>query len=167
MAGKLRNPKLKAKKGEEGYHDRNTGPATLAAAEANAVFPTAEAFTAAANKYFDECDDKGTIYGEAGLCLGLSRYNEKGRNVTLSTLRNWYDGESCPHLQEAVQMAYLRIQEQIENDPRYQEKGGMATRGIFLQKQPRLGGYQDKQEVKNDATVRIIHGSSVDESDFK
>ena len=47
------------------------------------------------------------------------------------------------------------------------EKGGMATRGIFLQKQARFGGYQDKIEARTDTTVKIIHGSSMDESDFK
>ena len=63
-------------------------------------------------------------------------------------------------------MAYLRIQDQVETDERYREKG-MVTRGIFLQKQTRLGGYQDKIEQKNDTTVRIVHGDSVDDSDFK
>ena len=43
----------------------------------------------------------------------------------------------------------------------------MVTRGIFLQKQTRLGGYQDKIEQKNDTTVRIVHGDSVDDGDFK
>lgn len=159
--------KRKAKKGEEGYYERSTAAAHEAAREAHAIFPTAEAFEAAANKYFDECDATETLYGEAGLCLALSRYNEKGRVVTLASLRGWYDGETCKWLQEPVQMAYLRIQQQIESDPRYREKGGMATRAIFMQKQARFGGYQDKQEVKNDSTVKIIHGDSVDESDFK
>lgn len=158
--------KRKAKKGEEGYYERSTAAAHEAAREAHAIFPTAEAFEAAANKYFDECDAIEAIYGEAGLCLALSRYNDKGKAVTLKTLRGWYDGESCPWLQEPVQLAYLRIQQQIETDPRYHSKN-MASRGIFLQKQPRLGGYQDKQEVKNDSTVKIIHGDSVDDSDFK
>ena len=161
------NPKLRAKRGEEGYHERNTAPACEAAREANAAFATAEEFTEAATHYFDECDGNGTLYGEAGLCLGLTKYNSKGRTVTLRALRNWYDGESCQYLQDAVQLAYLRIQEQIESDPRYQEKGGMATRGIFLQKQQRFGGYQDKTETKNESTVKIIHGSTMDESDFQ
>lgn len=167
MAGKRGNPNFKAKRGEAGYTERNTGPATKAAIEACATFPTAEKFTEAADRYFDECDETGALYGEAGLCLGLTKYNEKGRTVTLKTLRSWYDGESCAWLQDAVQTAYLRIQSQIESDPRYQEKGGMATRGIFLQKQMRFGGYQDKIEAKTDATVKIIHGSTMDESDFQ
>jgi len=164
---KLRNPKLRAKKGEPGYHERNTGPAVAATTAALSIFPTVEEFDEAVAKYFDECDASETLYGEAGLCLALSKYNAKGKVVTLSTLRKWYDGESCSWLQDSVQMAYLRIQQQIETDPRYREKGGMATRAIFLQKQSRFGGYQDKQEVKNDSTVKIIFGEGMNESDFK
>lgn len=163
MARTRGNPNFKAKKGEEGYQERNT----QAAAEACRIFPTPEEFTEAANGYFDDCDARDEIYGEAGLCLWLSEHNPKNATVTLSTLRNWYDGRSNKAIQDAVQMAYLRIQRQIESDPRYREKGGMATRAIFLQKQPRFGGYQDKIENKTDTTVRIIHGDNMDESDFK
>lgn len=159
--------KTARRKGERGYWERDTQAATQAAREAHAVFETAEAFTAAANRYFDECDERGELYGEAGLCLGLGKYNEKGRPVALKTLREWYDGEACPWLQGAVEQAYLRIQAQVESDPRYREKGGMATRAIFLQKQPRLGGYQDKAETRMDTTVRIIHGENMDKSDFE
>lgn len=140
--------------------------ATDAAAKSHAVFETAEAFEAAANAYFDACDRYGKLYGEAGLCLALSRGNQKRRTVTLATLRKWYDGESCPYLQDAVQRAYLRIQEQIETDPTYREKG-MVPRSIFLQKQPRLGGYQDKVETKNDATVKIVLENGMDMELFK
>lgn len=140
--------------------------ATDAAARSHAVFETAEEFTAAADAYFDACDRYGKLYGEAGLCLALSRGNRKGCVVTLRTLRKWYDGECCGYLQDAVQSAYLRIQEQIETDPVYREKG-MVPRSIFLQKQTRLGGYQDKVETKNDSTVKVIFGTGVDESDFK
>lgn len=159
--------KKTAKKGEEGYFERNTEAAHAAAVEAHAIFPTAEEFDEAADRYFDECDANGTLYGEAGLCLALSRYNANGKTVTLRSLRGWYDGDSCKWLQESVQKAYLRIQEQIETDPRYREKGGMATRAIFLQKQARFGGFQDRQETKNDSTVRILFGNGVDASDFK
>ncbi len=159
----MKDRKVSRKKGEEGYHERNTD----AAHKAVAVFETAEEFTEAANKYFDECDERGDLYGEAGLCLGLTKYNKKGRSVSLSTMQDWWDGRKAPYLQEAVQQAYLRIQAQIETDPRYQEKGGMATRSIFLQKQKRLGGYQDKLEEKRDTTIRIVHGDSMDASDFK
>lgn len=166
MAKETKKGRRTAKKGEEGYYERSTQAAHEAAQEAHTIFLTAEEFTEAANRYFDECDEEGLIYGEAGLALALGRYNAKGKPVTLATLRRWYDGDSCKHLQEAVQVAYLRIQSQIETDPRYHDKN-MATRGIFVLKQPRFGGYQDKQEVKNDSTVRVIFGNGVDASDFK
>ena len=159
--------KTARKKGEEGYHERNTAPATDAAALAHSVFETAEEFSSLADQYFSHCDLNGELYGEAGLCLYLSKHNAKGRSVTLATLRGWYDGSSCEHLQDAVQLAYLRIQSQVESDPRYREKGGMATRAIFMQKQKRFGGYQDKSEVSQDTKVHIIHGDGMDESDFR
>ena len=137
-----------------------------AAAAAASTFETEEEFDTAAEAYFDYCDANGMLYGEAGLCLALSKGNRKGRTVTLQALRDWYDGKHCEYLQDAVQRAYLRIQAQIETDPTYREKG-MVPRSIFLQKQTRLGGYQDKVETKSDATVKVIFGSGVDESDFK
>lgn len=154
-------------KGEEGYWERDTSAATDAAKEVHAVFATAEEFTESANRYFDECDAQNLLYGEAGLCLALGRYNKDKRSVSLKTLRKWYDGESCAYLQDAVQQAYLRIQAQIESDARYREKGGMSSRAIFLQKQKRFGGYRDKDEVKLDTTVRVIHGDNMDASDFE
>ena len=156
----------KAKKNEEGYFERTTQAAREAAKKVHTIFVTPEEFTEAANGYFDDCDARNEVYGEAGLCLWLSDHNPKGRTVTLQTLRGWYDGTHNKDIQDAVQMAYLRIQGQIESDPRYREKG-MSTRAIFLQKQPRFGGYQDKIENKTDTTVRIIHGDNMDESDFK
>ena len=86
--------------------------------------------------------------------------------MRLAQLQRWYDGERAPYLQDAVQEAYLRIQDQIESDPAYMEKG-MTTRAIFLSKQKRLGGYQDKIEAKNETTVHIVHSDSVDAEDFK
>ena len=165
------NPAFSKKKGEPGYiENRDTVTGQLArskaAHEAVSIFPHVEDFQKVADDYFDECDERGVLYGEAGLALYLSEHNKKGRTVTLTVLRSWYDGDRCAYLQDAVQMAYLRIQNQVETDERYREKG-MVTRGIFLQKQTRLGGYQDKIEQKNDTTVRIVHGDSVDDSDFK
>lgn len=150
-------------KGEDGYWDRNTDAAHTACT----IFPTAEEFTAAADGYFAECDATDTLYDEAGFCIYLSKHNAKGRTVTLRTLRSWCDGDAAKHLQEAVELAYLRMQHQIATDPRYQEKGGMATKAIFLMKQKRLGGYQDKIEQKNDTTVTIVHGQTMDGSDFE
>ena len=136
------------------------------AAVATCTFETAEEFNEAADKYFNECDAEDKLYSESGLCLGLTKYNRKGKNVTISALQDWYDGRRCEYLQEAVQMAYLRIQEQIETDPRYMEKGGMSTKAIFLMKQKRLGGRTDKTETKQDTVVHILHGEGVDASDF-
>lgn len=124
-----------------------------------ARFGSVVEFQTAADAYFDACDAAGKLYGEAGLCLALG--------VSLTTLRRWYDGKNCPELQEAVQRAYLRIQDQIETHPAYQEKGGMSSRAIFLQKQPRFGGYTDKVEARQDMTVNIKHGKDMNESDFK
>lgn len=134
-----------------------------------AIFETAEEFTKAAQAYFDEADREGKLYGEAGLCLGLSRFNPEGRSVSIPTLRQWYDkgAESCPGLQEAVQMAYLRIQEQIETSPAYMEKSGMNTRALFLLKQSRFGGYQDKPEAKGDVQLNISFGKNMDKSDLE
>ena len=131
-----------------------------------ATFETAEEFTELANAYFDECDKANRLYGEAGLCLYLTKHNRKGRTVKLEALHTWYDGDKAAYLQDAVQAAYLRIQEQIESDPAYMEKG-MTTRAIFLSKQKRLGGYQDKVESKTETTVHIVHSDSVDAEDFK
>lgn len=108
--------------------------------------------------YFRQCDEKYVLYGEAGLARHLG--------VILATLRKWYDGQDCADLRETVQLAYLRIQEQVETDPRYQEKG-MVTRGIFLQKQPRFGGYQDRIEARQDIAVNVKMGANVDASDFQ
>lgn len=124
-----------------------------------ARFASAAEFQAAADAYFDSCDAAGKLYGEAGLALALG--------VTLRTLHRWYDGELNQKLQEPVQFAYLRIQDQIETHPAYMEKGGMSSRAIFLQKQPRFGGYQDRIEAKQDMTVNIRHGKDMDDSDFK
>lgn len=125
-----------------------------------AIFPTAEDFTRTAEGYFRQADENDRLYGEAGLCLELSRFDPKGRVVTLETLRKWYDGEECPWLREAVQMAYLRIREQIESDPRYRGSG-MGTRVNKLLDQPRLGGGQEE------GGIRIAFGKNMDETDFE
>lgn len=121
-------------------------------------YATPEAFWKKCEAYFAKCDKENKLYGEAGLALYLG--------VTLVSLRRWYDGERCPDLQEVTQRAYLRIQSQLESDPTYMEKG-MVTKSIFLMKQTRLGGYQDKVEAKQDISVKVKMGDNVDESDFK
>lgn len=127
--------------------------------EQGARFTSAEEFRAAADAYFDACDKSGKLYGEAGLALHLG--------VSLCTLRRWYDGEQNTVLQGEARRAYLRIQDQIETHPAYMEKGGMVSRGIFLQKQARFGGYQDKIEANPNITVNVKMGENMDASDFK
>ena len=111
------------------------------------------------NAYFDGCDGAGKLYGEAGLALGLG--------ISMNTLRRWYDGTQRPGFAETVQRAYLRIQDQVETHPAYQEKGGMTSRAIFLLKQARFGGYQDKIEAKQDLAVNVKFGGGMNETDFK
>lgn len=140
--------------------------ATAAAAQANAIFPDAQEFAEAANGYFRECDEQGVLYSEAGLCVYLSEHNRAGRVVKLRALHDWYDGRTCEHLQDQAHLAYLKIQRQVESHPAYREKG-MVPRSIFLNKQARLGGLRDQMETKNDATVRLVFGSSMDASDLR
>ena len=154
MAGKKGNPNFKAKKGEAGYHERNTAAAHEAAAKSWRVFETPEELHEAICGYFDDCDARGELYSEAGLCLWLSTHNRKGRNVLLQTLHDWYDGTNCTDLREEVQIAYLRIQHQIETDPRYSDKPMVPYR-IFSLKQRRLGGKTDKTDVNTDVRVEL------------
>lgn len=121
-------------------------------------FKDAAALQAKCDEYFAACDTTGRLYGEAGLALHL--------DVTLNALHDWYDGRRCPDLQDTIQKAYLRIQAQAESSPAYMEKG-MVTKSIFLLKQQRFGGYQDKIEAKQDISVNVKMGENVDESDFK
>lgn len=137
---------------------RKSAGETGGAKKGGRKYATAEALAAKCEEYFTTCDDQGKLYGEAGLALYLG--------VVRDTLRKWYDGTDCPDLQETVQMAYLRIQSQAESDPAYMEKG-MVTKAIFLLKQPRFGGFQDKIEAKTDIAVNVKMGSGMDESDFK
>ena len=43
----------------------------------------------------------------------------------------------------------------------------MGTRAIFLLKQPRFGGYQDKIEAKQDISVNVNMGKNMDKSDWE
>lgn len=108
--------------------------------------------------YFSRCDKEGSLYGEAGLALALG--------VSLETLRNWYDGQERPDLTEEVRRSYLRIQSQLESSKAY-VGNGMASKAVFLLKQPRLGGYQEKADARHDLTVNLKMGKGMDESDFR
>lgn len=166
MATKKSTKKAETTNADSVVSESRTAAATEAAAKVCAIFPEVEEFEKLANDYFDECDAEYRLYGEAGLALYLSDHNLAQRFVSVKTLRSWADGISCPHLTDAVGRAYTRIQAQIESDPRYQVKG-MVTRSIFLNKQERFGGYQDKTETKNDTTFRFTFGDSMDKSDFE
>lgn len=131
----------------------------MAGRQAKPKYGTVQELEKAVDAYFRDCDRGGKLYGEAGLCLALG--------ISLETLRRWYDGTQRPENQEVIQRAYLRIQDQIETSPAYMEKGGMASKAIFLLKQARFGGYQDKIEAKQDLTVNVKMGGGMDESDFK
>ena len=103
-----------------------------------------------------EFPTKGNLMlAKNSLALARQGYDlmDKKRNVLLKELMALID--------EAKE-----IQEQIDTSPIYQEKG-MVTRGIFLNKQKRLGGYQDKQETRQDISVNVTFGDGVDASDFK
>lgn len=111
----------------------------------------------AIDKYFEKCDADGTLYSEAGLALALG--------VTPHAMDQWYRGDRCEDLQETIQTAYLRIAEQIATDPRYNERN-MVSLKIFLMKQEKFGGYQDKIESRSDINVNVKMGNGMDESDF-
>ncbi len=114
-------------------------------------------FEMQANAYFDACEDDGRLFSEAGLALYLS--------TPLEDIRSWWDGTKRKDLQGAVKMAYLRIQEQIDINPAYRDKG-MVSRSNFLNKQKYFGGYQDKAEVKQDIAIDIKFGKGMEDSDF-
>lgn len=120
-------------------------------------YKTPEELEEKINAYFDECDNNCTLYSEAGLALHLG--------VTDVTLNRWRTGEVCKDLKETVEMAFLRIKEQILTDERYSAKGMVPYR-IFLLKQEKFGGYQDRMEAKADLSVNVNFGANMDESDF-
>ena len=130
---------------------------TAAATAAWRKYANAEELREAIDGYFADCDARHALYGEAGLALWL--------DVSLFTLHSWYDGKYAVDLQPEVQRAYMRIQNQVETDPVYQDKG-MSARAIFLMKQSRLGGKVDKVEAKQDIAVKVKMGKNMDESDF-
>lgn len=121
------------------------------------VFETPLALHRALEKYFSECDEGGKLYSEAGMALSLG--------VSPATLDNWWRGKNCPDLQDVIQRAYLRIAEQIATDDRYNNRN-MVSLKIFLLKQQKFGGYQDKVEARQDISVNVKMGSGMDESDF-
>lgn len=120
-------------------------------------FKTAEELQEKLDAYFADCDEQRKLYSEVGMALFLK--------VSLITLDQWWRGTRCPYLQETIRMAYTRIAEQIATDPRYNERQMVSYR-IFLLKQEKFGGYQDRVEAKNDLTVNVKMGANMEESDF-
>lgn len=150
-------PRLKSQKRLE-----TKAKAQAAAKEAETCgkfgFSSVEEMEERIEDYFGGCDAAGKLYGPAGLALAL--------DLELEDLMNLREGREGTELMRPVKRAFLRIQDQVETDPRYREKGGMATRAIFALKQPWLGAYQDKIEAKQDLTVNVKMGNGMDESDF-
>ena len=126
-----------AKKPENGKQRHSTA----------AKFKTAEELQERLERYFSQCDEEGKLYTEAG------------------TLDDWWRGRRSEHLQETIWMAYTRIAEQIASDPRYSDRQMVSYR-IFLLKQEKFGGYQDKIEAKSDLNVNVKMGKNMEESDF-
>lgn len=141
----------------------------------------ARTFRERAEAYFDAQDEAGLAYSEAGLAntMGwtvqrMQRYYDandgKDDELVEAQVRAFEQGRKVEDgqavLSYVVRLAYQRIQEQIDTSPIYQEKG-MVTRGIFLNKQKRLGGYQDRMEARQDVSVNVTFGEGVDPSDFK
>lgn len=153
-----------------------------AAAHKKQTIERIKAFLEKSENYFDVQDRLEQAYSEAGLANAM--------RWTLGRLQRYYDYNGGCEDEEVeaqvdafeagneeiddprcvfsyyVRLAYQRIQEQIDTSPIYREKG-MVTRGIFLNKQKRLGGYQDKQETRQDISVNVTFGDGVDASDFK
>lgn len=109
------------------------------------------------SEYFKRCDEHHIAPGEGGLAYFIG--------VTRETLQKWYDGVERPEFQDTIRRQYLRIQANIESNPIFQQKG-MVPRSIFLLKQQRLGGYQDKTEQNHDINVHVSMGPNMDASDF-
>lgn len=117
-----------------------------------------ESLQKAIDAYFAHCERTGEIVGEEGLAYHLG--------VSISTIGNWYDGVTCPEFQEAVQLAFTKLQYLRSIDPRFMEKG-MTSIYMFSKKQKRYGGWQDTVEAKQDISVNVKMGTGMDESDFK
>ena len=151
-------PRLKSQKRQE-----EKAKAAAAAKEAELFgkfgFSSAAELEELIDGYFAACDEEKKLYGPAGLALAL--------DLELEALMDLRAGKEGTELMRPVKRAFLRIQDQVETDSRYRDKGGMATRAIFALKQPWLGAYQDKIEAKQDLTVNVKMGPGMDESDFR
>ena len=146
-----------SRKKSAGDVERKQQSTAEAVRQAHMKYKTPEELQATCDEYFAERDAVGGLYGEAGLALKLG--------VSLHTLHSWYDGRYATELRPVVEEAYLKIQDQVETDPAYQDKA-MTSRAIFLMKQMRYGGKVDKVEAKQDIAVKVKMGKGMDEQDF-
>lgn len=108
--------------------------------------------------YFAGCAETGDVPSESGLALALK--------VGVQTLRRWHDGEQSVEYQELVQDAYARMTS-IYMQLLLTGNKNMTPFVIFMLKQPRFAGYQDKVEAKQDIAVQVKMGKNMDESDWK
>ncbi len=177
MAYQKKNPTAEERKAHMDNMNKKA-----AAAHRKQTIERIKAFLKQSEEYFDVQDRLEQAYSEAGLAnamrwtvqrlQGYYDYND-GREAEVVEAQveafeagnEEIDDPRCV-MSYYVRLAYQRIQEQIDTSPIYQEKG-MVTRGIFLNKQKRLGGYQDKQETRHDISVNVTFGDGVDASDFK
>ncbi len=177
MAYQKKNPTAKERKAHMDNMNKKA-----AAAHRKQTIERIKAFLKQSEEYFDVQDRLEQAYSEAGLANAL-----RWQIARLQRYYDYNDGREDEVVEAQVEafeagdeeiedprcvfsyyvrLAYQRIQEQIDTSPIYQEKG-MVTRGIFLNKQKRLGGYQDKQETRQDISVNVTFGDGVDASDFK
>jgi hypothetical protein len=122
------------------------------------TYETPEELKVACDKYFEKVDKDGEVPTESGLALHLG--------ISVVTLRHWYDGDYSTDLMETIRDAYN------EMTVRYTQmlltgNKNMTPFVIFMLKQVRFAGYQDKVEAKTDIAVNVKMGSGMDESDFK
>lgn len=123
-----------------------------------AQYESAEELQAACDKYFAKVDKTGEVPSESGLALHLG--------ISVACLRHWYDGDRREELQETVRDAYSEMTVRYMNMLQSGNKN-MTPFVIFMLKQVRFSGYQDKIEAKTDIAVNVKMGSGMDESDFK
>lgn len=119
---------------------------------------TVESVEKTITKYFLNCEESGDVPSEHSLCRALG--------VNLATLRRWHDGETSVELQEPIQDAYAQMTS-IYMQMLLTGNKNMTPFVIFMLKQPRFAGYQDRVESKQDIAVNVKMGKNVDESDFK
>jgi hypothetical protein len=122
------------------------------------AYETVEELEAACAEYFKKVDKDGAVPSESGLALHLG--------VSTACLQSWFDGTRREEFQQTIMDAYG------EMTVRYTQMllGGnknMTPFVIFMLKQKRFAGYQDKIEAKTDIAVNVKMGKGMDDSDFK